>query len=53
MSRASINPSAYRLTMKDSGAVVVIDVDRRGAGRDNGARLAKDDSANFTCDGHS
>jgi len=37
----------------NGSAVVLIDVDRRGVGRDNGARLAKDDSANFTCDGHS
>ena len=35
MSRASITPSASRLTMKGTSTVVVIGVDRRSVGRDN------------------
>jgi hypothetical protein len=52
LDRTVIAPSASRRTTKGS-AVVGIGVGRHGDGRKNGTRLAKDDSANVACNGHS
>jgi len=40
MSRASISPFVSKLSLKDSGAVVLIGVARRRVGRDNSSYSA-------------